>query len=186
MIGKKGAMMTDFLSYAIVLLFGSVFIMGVAFFVIAPSMGERAEASVTANIAEFNENLFLFNYLRTPVGDKTIADLVIEAYIKKDYTELESETKNFLILLYSQEKRVCCSWSGAGVYGAVVSYYWRNEGECKGNIVSNEFCINWRIYINDNKVIDGLHVPSNEKTIHEAYIPNYYNLGPINFKFIFY
>lgn len=177
MLNKKGAETGDILGLAF---FGfiCIAIMLIAIYIIAPMMGDRAKSSVNEDIAIFNENLFLFNYLRMPVEDKTMADLVLESYIKKDYKKLESETENFLKELHSRETRVCCKT------GSVFS--WREREGCEGDVVSPELCLNWRIYINDESVVDHLFVSGNEKTIHETYIPNYYNLEPINFKFVFY
>lgn len=150
MFNKKGATTADILSFFIILLGGSIFIMGIALFVIAPAMGERGEISVKESISEFNDNIFLFNYLRYPVEGKTIADLVVQDYAEHNYELLERETINFLTKLYAQEN------------------------------------VKWRIYVNDELVIDNTQIFDREKTIHETYIPNYYGLDPIKFKFAFY
>jgi len=185
MLNKKGAVTPDILSYFIVLVFGSVTIMGIAYFIIAPAMGERAKVSVTESIAEFDENLFLFNYLRYPVGEKTMADLVIKAYMENDKGLLKQETIDFLNELYDKETRVCCKTKLGRLRATVPNYYWKEAEEC-GDAVSKEYCIKWRIYVNDESFVSSPYTAGKEKTIHETSIPNYYNLEPINFKFIFY
>lgn len=148
MFNKKGAEPAGLLGFFI---FGGLCLMILigALYVIDDFVEGRAKASVTENIAEFNDNVFLFNYLRYPVEEKTMADLVIKAYIEDDKELLRQETMNFFNELYSQEAE-------------------------------------WQIYINDELFVNNLHIMSEEKTIHEAYIPNYYALEPIKFKFVFY
>lgn len=181
MFNKKGAILGG-LPGLFIFGFICIGIMIIALFVIVPLMGERAKLSVDENIAKFNENLFLFNYLRHTIEEKTMADLVVKAYVENNNELLKQETMNFFNELYSQETRICCKIK-AGMFSEV--YYWREKEECD-DVVSKANCINWQIYINDKLFINNLHTSGKEKTTHETYIPNYYNLEPIKFKFVFY
>jgi len=50
-------------------------------------------------------SITLINYLRTPVEDgQTISDLIITSYNKKDYSKLESKTRELLKNLNSENK----------------------------------------------------------------------------------
>ncbi len=151
MLNKKGAEPAGFLGFVG---FGgiSILIMIGTILTTTTIMEERAKSSVIESITAFNENLFLFNYLRHPIDEKAMADIVINDFIQGRYEQLERETTEFLNKLYAQEDMVCY----------------------------------WRIYINDELIIDDTRTLCNEKTIHETYIPNHYGLEPIKFKFVFY
>ncbi len=193
MFNKKGATTADILG---LFLFGGigVSIMLVALFIIVPDMGDRAKLSVTENIAEFNDNTLLFNYLRYPIGEKTMADLILEAYAKDDAEELQAETINFLDKLHSYEARVCCMEQRMTRTETIdLLYYWKPEGQCSTTVPKGH-CINWQIYFDDEFFVGETNVgytpfvrttfiPSKE-TVHETVIPNYFNEEPIKFKFI--
>jgi len=186
MLNKKGATTGDILSFFLILVCGSVLIMGFAYFVVAPAIGGRAEKSINEYIAKFNDNTFALNYLRAPVGDNTMADLILQAVMNNDFSLVERETDNFMTLLNSMETGVCCRKRMARGVVFFKSYYlWKEERECD-DIVENSLCISWKLYIDDEEVIDKKQTAGDEKSSHTAYTPNYYGLEPIKLKIVLY
>ena len=73
----------------------------------------KAEYDITQiNIADMNINLM--NYLRTPVDDKNIHDLIVDSYYNDNYDDLEKNTENIFNRVYDKER--CPFWE---IYGDI-------------------------------------------------------------------
>jgi len=53
---------------------------------------------------DIDNSEFLINFLRTPVGDKTFSDLIVQSYANKSYTNLKEKISNFIILYYEENR----------------------------------------------------------------------------------
>lgn len=57
---------------------------------------ERIKAEFKEDISNIDYDLLFLDILRTPIQDKTIADLIVEAYTNNNYVEVETQLNNIL------------------------------------------------------------------------------------------
>lgn len=58
----------------------------------------EAEPTTKYNIKEreiFDADIFILNFLKTPVNEGTFRDLIVESHYQNDYADLTSRTQNF-------------------------------------------------------------------------------------------
>ena len=73
-------------------------------FFMAIKAGGGGDKAVLKGEEEINAYQNLITYLRTPLNDKTIADLILESYANKNYDELQRITKDIFDKEYEKSK----------------------------------------------------------------------------------
>ena len=93
-LGKKGVEAASYLVFALVLcLIGVVFAI-VLFFQDFTFKGIQTELRL--EVAEANYELLLMDILRVPIGDKTMADLIVTGHANNDYGAVEKELNTIM------------------------------------------------------------------------------------------
>lgn len=98
---KKGLESADYFSF--LLLAVSVFILIILIVVFMPTIPKYAEFKITNLGEQSSEDHFFLSYLRVPVDNGDIADLIAISHLNKDYTKFEEETSNLFKNLYGRE-----------------------------------------------------------------------------------
>lgn len=73
--------------------------------VFLPQIEEGMDNKITAVKEDINKDQFLISYLRSPVQDGNMADLISNAHTNEDYSKLKTETKKLLESLYEEERK---------------------------------------------------------------------------------
>ena len=83
-------------------------ILGIAFlffiffkYSVLPS--DRVRINIQEETNRINDDILLLNYLRTPTGDQTIADLIVKSYQDKNYDQLKEETDSIFKKVYGED-----------------------------------------------------------------------------------
>ena len=100
-LNKKGAFQAEiivqFFSYI------ALFLVLIVFFLLFSVKGCTDEPKIISNsVREIDANIVLLNYLRTPVENRNVADILIESNINKEYDEIDIISKKILDPLYTQ------------------------------------------------------------------------------------
>lgn len=65
----------------------------------ADDVGDKIDDSVQ----EVTYSMSLINYLRTPVGEQMISDVIVDSYLSDDYALLESESEKIFEVMLEEE-----------------------------------------------------------------------------------
>jgi|TARA_B100002003_G_C13997293_1_gene481606 hypothetical protein len=96
--GLEAADYFSFLFYAI-----GVFVLIFVINIFLPKVPELAEFKIEDLGEQSSEDHFFISYLRAPVANGDMADLIIVSYLNKDYKKFEEETSNLFRNLYEKE-----------------------------------------------------------------------------------
>ncbi len=101
---KKGIAMADYLSFFLVVVPGILAIFLIVNFFILPKIGQVAEFKIQESGDGLNEEQFLIPFLRSPIGERTMADLISDSYLNNDYGQFKTEVSNLFQFLYGRER----------------------------------------------------------------------------------
>ena len=101
-MSKKAQTAGDYLSNVFVLMFGTALILILIMNVIAPYIfTHRGEVIINGLAEQSDRNVFFTGYLAYPSGEKTIAELIGEAYLTKDFSAVNGNTSDIIARTFS-------------------------------------------------------------------------------------
>ena len=95
---KKAQQAADYMAFGI-LIAGTVFLIIFSVFLVPNSILKNAHYKIKVEMDDFSEKTFLIPFLKTPVGEETIVDLIVRG----EYNKFIAETNKILDGFYDHE-----------------------------------------------------------------------------------